>query len=55
MRLQSGEKVVREVTLASLVKTGLSDFRLRIARADKIVIRDGNVNWDKAHQDVDSL
>ena len=47
MRLKSGEKVVREVTLASLVKTGLSDFRPRIARADKIVIRDGNVNWDK--------
>ena len=47
MRLKSGEKVVREVTLASLVKTGLSDFRPRIARADKIVIRDGSVNWDR--------
>ena len=46
LRLKSGTKTVREVTVADLVETGVADFKKRIAQADKIVIRDGTVKWD---------
>ena len=46
LRLKSGTKTVREVTVADLVETGIADFKKRIAQADKIVIRDGTVKWD---------
>ena len=47
LRLKSGTKTVREVSVADLVETGVADFKKRIAQADKIVIRDGTVKWDK--------
>jgi hypothetical protein len=46
LRLKSGLKIVLNVTVADLVETGITDFKKRIAQADKIVIRDGGVNWD---------
>ena len=46
LRLKSGTKTVREVTVADLVETGVADFKKRVAQADKIVIRDGTVKWD---------
>ena len=47
LRLKSGTKTVREVTVADLVETGVADFKKRVAQADKIVIRDGTVKWDR--------
>jgi hypothetical protein len=29
------------------VETGVADFKKRVAQADKIVIRDGTVKWDR--------
>ena len=46
LRLKSGTKTVREVSVADLVETGVADFKKRVAQADKIVIRDGTVKWD---------
>lgn len=45
-RFQAGTKTVHEVRLVDLVAPAVADFLVRIARADKIVIRDGTVNWD---------
>ena len=39
-------KIVLNVTVADLVETDITDFKKRITQADKIVIRDGGVNWD---------
>ena len=44
---KSGTKTVREVTVADLVETGIADFKKRVTQADKIVIRDGTVKWDR--------
>ena len=46
LRLKSGTKTVREVSVSDLVETGVADFKKRVAQADKIVIRDGTVKWD---------
>ena len=46
LRFKSGTKTVREITVADLVETGVADFKKRVVQADKIVIRDGTVNWD---------
>ena len=47
LRLKSGTKTVREVSVSDLVETGVADFKKRVAQADKIVIRDGTVKWDR--------
>ena len=47
LRFKSGTKTVREVTVADLVETGIADFKKCVAQADKIVIRDGTVKWDR--------
>lgn len=46
LRFKSGTKTVREITVADLVETGVADFKKCVVQADKIVIRDGTVNWD---------
>jgi len=47
LRLKSGTKTVSEVSVSDLVETGVADFKKRVAQADKIVIRDGTVKWDR--------
>ena len=46
LRLKAGDKTVRSVTVEDLFRTGVEDFKARVARADKVVIRDGGVRWD---------
>ena len=44
--LKAGSKVVRAVTIGDLFRTGVEDFKARVGRADKVIIRDGGVHWD---------
>lgn len=47
LRFNAGEKVVQEIRIADLLRSGLKAFSKAIAQADRIVIRDGSVNWDR--------
>lgn len=47
LRFKAGTKTVHEIRTVDLVSPAVADFQARIARADKIVIRDGTVNWDR--------